>query len=69
MYGRGEEVYRGSMGNESSRLVMGFAVQDTRSGQSSRSMSIMSEGYIKEKNKKDLPNSALEEVPLVLRSR
>ena len=68
MYGRGE-VYKGSIENESSSLVVGFAVQDTRHGQPSRSKSIMSEGYIKEKNKKYLPNSALNELPLHLRSR
>lgn len=68
MYGRGE-VYRGSTGDESSRLMVGFAVQDSRSGQPSRSTSITLEGYIKEKNKKDLANSALEELPLVLCSR
>lgn len=65
--GRGDGLGT-SMGHESSKFMVGFTVQRTRSGQPSKSISpSLQRGYIKEKNKMDFP-TAVKEIPLALQS-
>lgn len=61
-WGGGEVGRRGgireSMGNESSKLMVGFAIYHTRSGQPSRSISPSLQSDLSKRKQADLPGSA-----------
>lgn len=57
--GRGGDI-RESMGNESSKLIVGFAVHHTRSGQSSSSISLSLQSDLSKGMRKQIfPNLSL----------